>query len=108
MREDILQALSELIKEKTELKAEKIELNLINDFDSAWASGYKFIEKANKEYKEVQKTYIAGIKEFENSLDASIKFEKAAKQLGVDIPKEIIAKTKEAKQYIKEAKTKIK
>ena len=31
MREDILQALSELIKEKTELKAEKVELGLVDD-----------------------------------------------------------------------------
>ena len=31
-----------------------------------------------------------------------------AKELGVDVPKEITAKTKEANQYIKEAKAKIK
>ena len=108
-QEQILRALNKLIREnKTELKAEKIELSLINDFDSAWAAGFKFIENANKELKEVGKTFTAGIKEFENALDASSKFEKAAKELGIDVPKEITAKTKEAKQYIKEAKDKIK
>ena len=108
-QEQILSALNKLVREnKTELKAEKIELSLINDFDSAWAAGSKFIENANKELKEVGKTFTAGIKEFENALDASSKFEKAAKELGIDVPKEITAKTKEAKQYIKEAKDKIK
>ena len=34
MIEDILQALSELIKEKTELKAEKIELGMVDDLIS--------------------------------------------------------------------------
>jgi hypothetical protein len=107
--EQVLKALNEIIREnKTKLKAEKIELSLINDFDSAWAAGFKFIENANKELKEVGKTFTAGIKEFENALDASSKFEKAAKELGIDVPKEITAKTKEAKQYIKEAKDKIK
>jgi hypothetical protein len=107
--EQILSALNEIIREaKTELKAEKVELNIVNDFDSAWAAGYKFIEKANKDLDEVKKTFTAAIREFENSLDASAKFQKAAKELGVDVPKEITAKTKEANQYIKEAKAKIK
>jgi hypothetical protein len=107
--EQILSALNKLIREnKTELKTEKVKLSLINDFDSAWAAGFKFIENANKELKEVGKTFTAGIKEFENALNASSKFEKAAKELGIDVPKEITAKTKEAKQYIQEAKDKIK
>ena len=38
MREDILQALSELIKEKTELKAEKIELGLVDDIKQLHAN----------------------------------------------------------------------
>jgi len=96
------------LKEYNLSKVEKVELNLVNDFDSAWAAGFKFIEKANKELDEVKKTFTAAIREFENSLDASAKFQKAAKELGVDVPKEITAKTKEANQYIKEAKGKIK
>jgi len=95
------------LKEFNLSKVERVELNLVNDFDSAWAAGFRFIEKANKELDEVKKTFTAGIKEFENSLDASAKFEKAAKELGIDVPKEITAKTKEAKGYIKEAKAKI-
>ena len=104
-QEQILNSLSKLIK--TEGKV-KVELNLINDFEQSWVAGFKFIEKANKELKEVEKTFIAGIREFENSLDASAKFSKAAKDLGIDVPKDIIAKTKDAKSYIKEAKAKIK
>ena len=100
--EEVKTALKEL------LSVQKVELNLVNDFDSAWAAGFKFIEKANKELDEVKKTFTAAIREFENSLDASAKFQKAAKELGVDVPKEITAKTKEASQYIKEAKAKIK
>ena len=89
-QEQILSALNKLVREnKTELKPKKVELNLVNDFDTAWNAGFKFLEKANKEYKEVEKTYIAAIREFENSLDASNKFQKAAKDLGVKIPKEI-------------------
>jgi hypothetical protein len=42
--EEILEALSELIKEKTELKAEKVELGLVDD-----------IEKLVKSYKDVAK-----------------------------------------------------
>ena len=104
--EEILTALNKIIRESQ--KPKKVELNLVNDFDTAWAAGFKFLKKANKEYKEVEKTYIAAIREFENSLDASNKFQKAAKDLGVKIPKEISDKTKDAKSYIKEAKSKIK
>ena len=108
-QEQILSALNKLIREnKTELKTEKVELGFLNDFNSAWVAGYRFIEKANKELDEVKKTFTAAIREFENSLDASAKYQKGAKELGVDVPKEITAKTKEANQYIKEAKAKIK
>ena len=68
MREDILQALSELIKEKTELKAEKIELGAIDDYKKAinsaikkvdkFTSDYKkFIDTKNKEYQNVQEVF---------------------------------------------------
>jgi hypothetical protein len=103
---EILTALNEIIQESQ--KPKKVELSLVNDFNSAWAAGFRFIEKGNKELDEVKKTFTAAIREFENSLDASTKFEKAAKDLGVDVPEEITAKTKEAKEYIKEAKSKIK
>jgi hypothetical protein len=86
---------------------EKVELNIRNDFDSAWASGFRFLQQAEKEMEDVKKTYLAAQREFENSLDASNKFEKAAKDLGIDIPNEIAQKTKEAKEYISEIKSKI-
>ena len=99
--EEVKTALKEL------LSVQKVELSLANDFDSAWAQGYRFYEKAGKELIAAEKTFIASIKEFENSLDASDKFTKQAKELGVDIPEEITAKTKDAKMYMKDAKSKI-
>ena len=67
MREDILQALSELIKEKTELKAEKVELNLVSDAKSV-------VKKALKE--------IDGLEKAENIfLNAENKFEKVRDEL---------------------------
>ena len=54
-QEQILSALNKLVREnKTELKAEKIELNLVNDFDTAWVAGFKFIEKAINIVKEMK------------------------------------------------------
>ena len=93
-----------------ELQAEgKIyNFNLIKDFETAWASGFRFIEKADKELNEVKKTYTAAIKEYENAIEASEKIQKSAKNIGIDIPQEIITKTKQAKQDIKDAKNKIK
>ena len=46
MREDILQALSELIKEKTELKAEKIELGLMDDINKIYKDAQKLSSAA--------------------------------------------------------------
>jgi len=87
---------------------QKVELNLIKDFETAWASGFRFIEKADKELNEVKRTYTAGIKEYENAIKASEKIQKEAKNIGIDIPQEVISKTKQAKQDIKDAKSKIK
>jgi len=63
--EDILEALSELIKEKTELKAEKIELGLADDLKNIVSDakriiglqedGFKWGKKAEKQFKEVKK-----------------------------------------------------
>ena len=79
-----------LLSEITSIvKGEKVELTIMNDFDSAWGAGFRFMQKAEKEMQEVKKTYLAALREFENSIDASNKFEKAAKDLGVDIPNEV-------------------
>ena len=103
-----MQAQEQLSTIRTIIKeGERVELTIMNDFDSAWAAGFRFMQKAEKEIQEVKKTYLAALREFENSIDASNKFEKAAKDLGVDIPNEVAQKTREAKEYISELKSKI-
>jgi hypothetical protein len=62
--EDILEALSELIKEKTELKAEKVELGLVDDLKNIVSDakriiglqedGFKWGEKAEKQFKSLE------------------------------------------------------
>jgi hypothetical protein len=96
MREDILQALSELIKEKTELKAEKIELGKVDEL-------VKLIKSAIEDRKEVgsaEKKTITALKSYSSKLNSASKnskkldseYEKIfkeVKQLGInpnDIP----------------------
>lgn len=103
MREDILQALSELIKEKTELKAEKIELGLVDDIeklikanidkrkklDSSINNWYNKIYSVNQDFPKISKIYTSydkSIKSLTSKLDA---LTKQAKELGIpprDIP----------------------
>ena len=91
MREDILQALSELIKEKTELKAEKIELGLLDNaeknigkiYDDIKA-GSVILNKAGAESQNLGKTVIL---KAEGQLEKIEKAAKMAKELGVDVPK---------------------
>ncbi len=51
MREDILQALSELIKEKTELKAEKVELALLDNAEKNIGKIYDDIKAGSVIFK---------------------------------------------------------
>ena len=102
--EQILSALNKLIKEsKTELKAEKIELGLVDDIeklvksyeqdskklDSAMNSWYNKIDSVNKDFPKVSKLYTSfdkGIKSLKSDLD---NLTKQAKELGIkvnDIP----------------------
>ena len=103
MREDILQALSELIKEKTELKAEKIELGLVDDIeklikanrderkklDSSINNWYNKIYSVNQDFPKISKIYTSydkSLKSLTSKLDA---LTKQAKELGIpprDIP----------------------
>ena len=103
MREDILQALSELIKEKTELKAEKVELGLVDDIeklikanidkrkklDSSINNWYNKIYSVNQDFPKISKIYTSydkSIKSLTSKLDA---LTKQAKELGIpprDIP----------------------
>jgi hypothetical protein len=94
--EEILEALSELIKEKTELKAEKIELGKVDEL-------VKLIESAYEDRKEVgstEKKTITALKSYSSKLNTASKnskkldseYEKIfkeVKQLGInpnDIP----------------------
>ena len=51
--EEILEALSELIKEKTELKAEKIELGLMDEIKGMYADTDKAVSKAEGSYSDI-------------------------------------------------------
>ena len=103
-QEQILSALNELVREnKTELKAEKIELGLVDDIeklvksyeqdskklDSAMNSWYNKIDSVNKDFPKVSKLYTSfdkGIKSLKSDLD---NLTKQAKELGIkvnDIP----------------------
>lgn len=103
MREDILQALSELIKEKTELKAEKIELGMVDDIekliksyeqdrkklDSKMDAWYNKIIAVNKSFPEISKIYTSFDKTIKSLKDKLNLLEKQAKELGInanDIP----------------------
>ena len=97
MREDILQALSKLIKEKTELKAEKIELGLIDDIKDRIDSSNKIMldmgkaqnqmEKAIKRTKVVTETAKQQIKIQKNLIAQTTK---ALSELGIkQEPKEL-------------------
>ena len=55
--EDILEALSELIKEKTELKAEKIELGLADDLKKFNTEADKIVKSVNKDSNDLSKLF---------------------------------------------------
>jgi septal ring factor EnvC (AmiA/AmiB activator) len=61
MREDILQALSELIKEKTELKAEKIKLGIADDVEKLTQQAKDLIPDLTRD--------VNAIKESEKNVD---------------------------------------
>jgi len=103
-QEQILSALNKLVREnKTELKAEKVELGLVDDIeklvksyeqdskklDSAMNSWYNKIDSVNKDFPKVSKLYTSfdkGIKSLKSDLD---NLTKQAKELGIkvnDIP----------------------
>jgi uncharacterized phage infection (PIP) family protein YhgE len=106
-QEQILSALNKLIREnKTELKAEKVELGSIDDltkktkkaidtFNSINASARKagqIIDKAESEATKLNKTF----KDLEGDWD---KVKKQAKELGVDLPSEVAALVTNASAY---------
>ena len=98
--EQILSALNKLIKEnKTELKAEKIELGLVDDIeksvksyeqdskklDSAMDSWYNKIASVNKDFPSISKLYTSfdkNVKSLKSDLD---NLTKQAKELGINV-----------------------
>ena len=112
MREDILQALSELIKEKTELKAEKIELGLLDDIEKQTNKGSSEFEELVNESKQVRKlvgrltTGSILLRKTGEKLESMVnEMEKALKSLGVDKPpKQFLVAKKLYKMFIKQGK----
>ena len=103
-QEQILSALNKMIQSKTELKAEKVELGLVDDMSSAdnklaklWDSSNKNIDligdlddkvgqlqkKAEGMLKELKSDSSKMAKERDNGKKLISNFEKAAKELGI-------------------------
>ena len=116
MREDILQALSELIKEKTELKAEKSELGLMDDINKIYKDALKLRTEA--EFKglndirkitlRVESDFIQLSRKAEEGLELIQKAEKQLKELGIAKPKEIQGMENVLKSYVNNAEDWIK
>ena len=92
--EQILSALNELVKEsKTEFKAEKIELGAIDDLEKGIKKAITFSTKANDIMEKAAKSADAQadkfIKESRAMQKLKTEIEKQAKELGVDLPKNI-------------------
>tara|TARA_R100001460_G_scaffold95098_1_gene137238 strand:- start:290 stop:664 length:375 start_codon:yes stop_codon:yes gene_type:complete len=111
MREDILQALSELIKEKTELKAEKIELGLVDDIKQLHANIIakksvvkKQQNKAIDTVRELKSDIVKIKQDAVESLNKIEKFKKAAKDLGIDYPSIMKKIEKDLETAFKETK----
>jgi len=93
MREDILQALSELIKEKTELKAEKVELASVDELKKHLSLVNGLLKKAGK-INANTKSIVAQIRDMDNFKKESVtvknkaetfldEFSDDAKKLGI-------------------------
>tara|TARA_B100001094_G_scaffold7410_1_gene6625 strand:+ start:605 stop:934 length:330 start_codon:yes stop_codon:yes gene_type:complete len=97
MREDILQALSELIKEKTELKAEKIELALVDDLKDLIKKGLSIEKKLAGQITSYNGLLRAG-GEFKKKYGNLVK---QAKELGVPVPKQLKSLEEIAEGFVK-------
>jgi len=108
--EQILSALNKLIKEnKTELKAEKVELGLVDDIEDLF-------KKTQNEFKEIDSKLNALKKELNTALIHTINIDgqaktiiKQAKELGVnDLVKSITSIQSKAESFRKEYQPKLK
>jgi hypothetical protein len=124
--EEILEALSELIKEKTELKTEKIQLQSLDVLqkqiegmksalkmvDGRINEGEQYLKELNK-YRNFSLSIFSKLKKFVSDVkmhkvaeEKLNKFEKAAKELGVKVNN--VAEVKEIKKLITETEEQIK
>ena len=93
--EQILSALNKLVKEnqKTELKAEKVELGAIDDLEKGIQKAITFSTKAHDIMEKAAKSADAQADKFIKESRAMQKLksdvEKQAKELGLDLPKNI-------------------
>ena len=95
--EDILEALSELIKEKTELKAEKIELALVDDLKDLIKKGLSIEKKLAGQITSYNGLLRAG-GEFKKKYGNLVK---QAKELGVPVPKQLKSLEEIAEGFVK-------
>tara|TARA_R100001443_G_scaffold12392_1_gene22040 strand:+ start:8748 stop:9140 length:393 start_codon:yes stop_codon:yes gene_type:complete len=110
-QEQILSALNKLIKEKTELKAEKIELGLVDDIKQLHANiiAKKSVVKKqqNKAIDTVREVKMDIVKIKQDAVEAINKiekFKKAAKELGIDYPSIMQKIEKDLEKAFKESK----
>ena len=114
--EQILSALNEIIREaKTELKAEKIELGLVDDFEKLSSKAIKSGTNAGGDVQDwIDKLpkLISALRNSEKDQDLVVsmgeKIEKQAKELGVDLPKNVTKGLTGAKEWSSEIKSIIK
>jgi len=89
---EILSALNEIIRNKTELKAEKVELALVDDIEKLHKEASKLSSEANgsglsavrKAIQKADKGFTQLSRKSQDGIDKAEKFIKAAKELGVD------------------------
>ena len=104
-QEQILSALNKLVREnKTELKSEKIELGAIDDFTKAFevALDNTTDEKLIKDLRKAEVGFEKVIKQYMKAEDIGENLKKAAKELGIDLPKIILNKIESSKAGVKE------
>jgi hypothetical protein len=112
-QEQILRALNKLVREnKTELKAEKVELGLVDDIEKIYGEVINNASKADKaknnaiesirtlkgEAVKVKQDSAEGLKKIEQ-------FKKAAKELGIEYPSRIKGLEKQFEDTFKDMET---
>lgn len=95
MNPQLNKVFSKLAKEdkKTELKSEKVELNIMQDFENALDSLIDGNSQGNRAKNDAKKIIDDAIRQYEmveprigRAIKSSMQLEKAAKDLGLDLP----------------------